>query len=144
MNDFLSPRLTDGELGQISALGLAHIGDAVYELTIRTFLCVSGRQTAKGLHRATVKYVSATAQAEAAARIANALTEEETAIYRRARNAHVSVPRSASPVDYHAATALEALVGYLYLKGDTARLDTLFGLILGSGTAQTQPAGRKP
>lgn len=115
----------------MSSLALAHVGDAVYELLVRLYLCAAGRETAPGMHSAAVALVNAGAQARGAARILPELTEEELAVYRRGRNAKVhSVPKNAELGDYHAATGLEALFGYLYLKERTGRLNQLFGRIL--------------
>jgi len=133
--DLLNIKLTDGEINAISCLGLAHVGDAVYELLVRSFLCRKGLETAKVLHLTSVKYVSAPAQAAVARRIIPLLTEEERAVYKRARNTHVnSTPNGATMAEYHAATGLEALFGYLYLKGETERLSELFAVITEGGT----------
>lgn len=132
MIDYFRIEMTEQKIKTISNLGLAHLGDAVYELLIRAWLCQQGRATAKGLHRAAVGYVSAPAQAEAAARLLPHLNEDEEAIYRRGRNARVgTIPQSASIEEYHAATGLEALFGYLYLQGETGRINALFALIMG-------------
>lgn len=132
MAGFLSIKLTEDELRGISVLGLAHVGDAVYELMVRTWLARIGRATAKGLHKASVGYVSAAAQAQAANKITAYLSEEELAVLRRGRNSRVnSVPRSATREEYHTSTALEALFGYLYLSGKTERLNELFEKIVG-------------
>ena len=131
MDDYFSVAMTDDDIRGISALGLAHLGDAVFELMVRAWLCKQGRATAKGLHRAAVSIVAAPAQARGAGRILPILTEEEAAVYRRGRNTRVnSVPHSAKPEEYHAATALEALFGYLYLKGNRERLNALFEMII--------------
>jgi ribonuclease-3 family protein len=131
LTDYFSADITDDGIMSISALGLAHMGDAVYELMVRTWLMRSGRATARGLHRAAVTYVSAPAQARGSEKILRLLSEEETAVFRRGRNTRVnSVPRSASLEEYHASTALETLFGYLYLKGRKARLNELFEIII--------------
>ena len=115
MNCF-SPELSAQDVNKISMLGLAHIGDAVYELLIRTMLCSQGHSQVTQLHNLSVSYVKASAQARAMERILPQLTEEETAIYKRGRNAHVnSVPHNAAVGEYHTATGLEALFGWLYL-----------------------------
>ena len=112
---------------RISALGLAHLGDGVYELMVRSWLCLHGKATNAGLHRATVKYVAAPAQAKLARAILPMLTEEEQGVYRRGRNSHTAaIPKGASVGEYHAATALESLFGWLYLRGETERLNELF------------------
>ena len=130
MSDYLRPNLS-GELRGISVLGLAHIGDAVFELMVRTWLCEQGTLTAKQLHGGTVAYVSAKAQAEAADRILPKLSEEEMTLYKRGRNAHANtVPRASTYEEYHIATGIEALFGYLYLRGNTERLGELFDIII--------------
>lgn len=112
---------------QISVLGLAHLGDGVYELMVRAWLCLHGKATNKGLHRAAVTYVSAPAQAQRAQKILPVLTQEEQDVFRRGRNANVhSIPAHASRAQYQQATALEALLGYLYLQGRRDRANQLF------------------
>ena len=114
-------------IGQISALGLAHCGDAVFELLVRAWLCESGRATCKDLHRATVRYVCAGAQARRADRMLPLLDEQELAQYRRGRNAHVhAIPKNATHEEYSKATGLECLFGALYLAGRLDRLSELF------------------
>ena len=112
--------------------GLAHVGDAVYELMVRTWLCANGTSKAKNLHNRAVSYVSAKAQAIAADKISHELSKEESAVYKRGRNAHVtsSVPKGSTHEEYHAATGIEALFGYLYLSGKTERLNELFRSII--------------
>ena len=119
--------MSERETGAVSSLGLAHIGDAVYELMVRTYLVTRGKETNRSLHRATVALVSAGAQARAAERIMPRLTEEERDVFRRGRNAKVhAIPHAATRDEYHTATALEALFGYLYLRGRRERLNELF------------------
>jgi len=119
------------EINQISSLGLAHLGDAVYELMVRSWLCLHGKATNKGLHKAAITYVSAPAQAQRCQKILPILTEEEQDVFRRGRNSHTAaVPKGASVGEYHTATALEALFGWLYLKGETERLNELFSLMM--------------
>ena len=131
MTDYFSIQLPDDEIRAISSIGLAHLGDAVYELLVRTYLCAHGKATGKGLHRATVELVRAPAQAEAAEKILPMLTEEEQAVFRRGRNANVhSSPQHASRAQYQQATALEALLGWLYLRGERARIEELFAVIM--------------
>lgn len=130
LSSYLKPE-PGGEHHEISALAFAHVGDAVFELMVRTWLCSLGVTTAKQIHGRTVAFVSARAQATATERILPELTEDEIAVYKRGRNAHVnSVPRGASYEEYHTATGLETLFGYLYLNGRTDRLDELFELIV--------------
>ena len=127
MTDYLHIQLPPDQIRGISSIGLAHMGDAVYELLVRTWLCAHGKATGKGLHRATVALVCAPKQAELAQRILPLLTEEEQAVFRRGRNANVhSIPAHASRAQYGEATALEALLGYLYLQGRRDRVNELF------------------
>lgn len=126
----LSPKMTLQQINRISILGLAHIGDGVYELLTRTYLCAEGVTAVQDMHRKTVAMVKAPAQAAAAEKLLPMLTQEETAIYKRGRNAHVnSVPQHAALAQYHAATGLEALFGWLYLQGETERINRLYAAI---------------
>ena len=119
------------DLRRVSVLGLAHVGDAVFELMVRTWLCTQGASTAKGLHSAAVTFVSARAQAAAAERILPFLSVEERAVFKRGRNAHAnSAPRGSTYEEYHLATGIEALFGHLYLGGQSVRLSELFGIII--------------
>lgn len=120
-------KMTDAELNAMSPLALAHVGDAVFELLVRTRLCVEGKLTAGALHRETVRYVSAVSQAAFARKLDELLTEKEAHVYRRGRNARShAAPKGASPMEYHAATGLEALFGWLYLRGEKNRIEELF------------------
>ena len=131
MTQYFSIQLPDDEIRAISSIGLAHLGDAVYELLVRTYLCAHGKATGKGLHRATVELVRAPAQADAAEKILPLLTEEEQAVFRRGRNANVqSIPKNASRAQYQQATALEALLGWLYLRGEKGRIEELFAAMM--------------
>ena len=131
MTDYLNIRMTDEQINAVSNLGLAHIGDCVYELMVRSWLVFHGKLTNQGLHRDTVKYVSAPAQAEAVGKILDLLTERELSIYRRGRNTRVnSVPKNADISQYHAATGLESLFGWLYLNAMHDRLNELFAKIM--------------
>ena len=131
MSDYLNVKMPEQDIATISTLGLAHVGHGVYELMVRSWIACRGRLTSSGLHRETVKYVRAPAQAEAVERISNMLTDAERAVYRRGRNAHVnSVPKNAQVGQYHAATGLECLFGWLYLHGEHARLNELFETIM--------------
>ena len=127
MENYFELAMEQGQLHEISSRGLAHLGDAVYEVLVRSWLCVHGKATGKGLHRATVALVCAPEQARRAERILPELPEEELAVFRRGRNAHVhSIPQNASRGEYQEATALEALFGYLYLLGRRERINALF------------------
>ena len=129
--DYLHPKLDDAAIARMSSLALAHVGDAVYEILVRSYLACGGTQTAKNLHSRTIALVRASAQAEAVQRILPMLTEEEQDVYRHGRNAKPkSVPRSASTAEYAQATALEALFGWLYLKQRYGRINELFDVIV--------------
>ncbi len=132
MRDFLHTTLDKNEIFEMSSLALAHIGDAVFELMVRSNLCKGGIRKAKELHKNTILSVSAAAQETASKKILPHLTEEEHDVYLRGRNAKVnSLPKHATPETYHAATAFEALWGYLYLSGRYERLNELFEIIIG-------------
>jgi len=125
--NYLAPNATPGQLQALSALGLAHIGDGVFELMVRTYLCTTGYSASKNLHRAAVAMVNAPAQHAFLDRIFPLLTADEVAVYKRGRNAKVnSVPQNATEADYHAATGLETLLGWLYLSGKPERVNELF------------------
>lgn len=127
MENYFDVTLSADDLRAISSIGLAHLGDAVFELLVRTWLCAHGKATGRGLHQATIHLVCAESQAEKAARILPLLTPEETAVFKRGRNAQVhSVPAHASRAQYTQATALEALLGWLYLQGRRDRINELF------------------
>ena len=131
MTDYFHLNAAPDTVRAISSLGLAHLGDGVFELMVRSWLCLHGKATSKGLHRATVRYVAAPAQAAAMERLLPLLTDEEADVYRRGRNtAPHSVPKAASRADYQTATALEALFGWLYLQGRTERINQLFELMM--------------
>ena len=119
--------MSASEVNAMSSLALAHVGDAVYELLIRSMLASRGPAAVQDLHRQTVSYVRAEAQAETVKRLLPLLDEEETAVYKRGRNSHVhGIPAHANPGEYHAATGFEALLGWLYLQGRTERIEELF------------------
>lgn len=132
--DYFHFELDRDRISQISTLGLAHLGDGVYELMVRSWLILHGKATNQGLHKATVGYVSAQAQAKRVENIRDILTEEEQDVFRRGRNSNPhTVSRAASREEYQTATALEALFGYLYLKGRTDRLNELFERMMEGG-----------
>ena len=127
MESYFDIQLTDDQLRAISSIGLAHMGDGVYELLVRTWLCAHGKATGKGLHQATIRLVCAESQSEKTRRILPLLTEEEQSVFKRGRNAQVhTVPVHASRAQYGEATALEALLGWLWLKGRKDRVNELF------------------
>ena len=127
MENYFDIALTDDQIRNISSIGLAHMGDAVFEILVRGWLCAHGKATGKGMHQATIKLVCAESQATKADRILPILTEEELAVFKRGRNALVhSIPAHASRAQYGKATALEALLGWLYLKDRKDRINELF------------------
>ena len=131
MYDYFSAKMKEDEIRAISSIGLAHLGDAVYELLVRTYLCVHGEATGKGLHRATIALVCAQSQARFSDILLPYLTEEESAVFKRGRNANVhTVPHSADRAEYQKATGLEALFGYLYLQDRHERINELFRLMM--------------
>jgi len=131
MQNYFQIQIEKSELKSLSALALAHMGDCVFELLVRSWLCAHGKATSANLHKATVSYVSAPAQAKQMDRMLPLLTEEEAAIYRRGRNAHVhGVPKAATPGEYARATGLECLFGALFLSGQAERANELFVLTM--------------
>lgn len=115
---------------QLSPLTLAFIGDTVFDLFVRERLVCLANRPVNTLHSLAVTKVKASAQAEAAKKIALSLSEKELSVFKRGRNAHTNhKAKNASESDYHYATGLEALFGYLYLSGSLERLRELFDLI---------------
>ena len=113
----------------LSPLTLAFLGDGVYGLLVRERLCECSRPAGE-LHSRSVRFVNATAQAKAFKLIEPMLSEEEMSIFKRGRNAHTNTtPKNSTNGEYHAATGLETLFGYLHLKGDKDRIDQLFSVI---------------
>ena len=120
--------LPDFDVRQFSPLTLAYIGDAVYELLIRTILVRSVQMPVNRLHRRASQLVNAETQARMAEVLQEVFTEEEEAVFHRGRNAKANTrAKNASIVAYRKATGLEAVCGYLYLKGDMERLMSLLG-----------------
>lgn len=131
MENYFAPSMEKRDINAIGALGLAHLGDAVFEIMVRTWLCTNGRTLVRNLHRETVAEVCAQAQACRMERMLPLLDEEELACYRRGRNAHVhGIPKNATHEEYSKATGLECLFGWLYLMGRLERLNTLFSLTM--------------
>ena len=127
MENRFQMNFTKAQVDAISNLGLAHVGDGVYELLVRSYLCVKGNQTVKTLHKDAVSLVKASSQAKFVEAILPILTEEDFAYYRRGKNAHThAAPKAASAKEYAMATGLETLFGALYLYGRTQRLSELF------------------
>ena len=106
-----------------SPLALAYIGDAIYDLVIRTIVVERGNTSANKLHKKTVTYVNARVQARMIEAMIEELTEEEQAVYKRGRNAKsYTTAKNASVIEYRKATGFEALCGYLYLTGNQERM----------------------
>ena len=115
--------------GQLSPQTLAFIGDSVYDVMVREMLVCEANRPVGELNRRKVALVNCESQSAAISRMLPKLSEEELAVYKRGRNAITkNTPKNAEVSDYHAATGLEALFGYLYLKGETDRLRELFTL----------------
>ena len=131
MENYFQMNLSKQQIDAISNLGLAHMGDCVFEILCRGYLCAQGETTVDRLHRDTISMVKATSQAKFVDKLLPLLNEEEIAYYRRGKNAHVhAVPKSATPAEYAKATGLEALFGALYLAGKTDRINELFKTVM--------------
>jgi len=131
MENYFNMNLTKLEIDAISNLGLAHMGDCVFEILCRGYLCARGGKNVGNLHRDTIHMVKASSQAKFVDKLLPLLTEDELAYYRRGKNAHVhAVPKSCTPAEYAKATGLEALFGALYLAGQTERLNDLFKAVM--------------
>ena len=131
MENLFQLNFTSQQVGAISNLGLAHIGDGVFEVLCRSWLCVRGDKTVLKLHRNTVELVRAPAQAKFAEALKPYLTEEEISYFRRGKNAHTHAhPKGATAKEYALATGLESLFGALYLMGQTDRLNFLFHTVM--------------
>ena len=131
MENYFEMNLSRQQINAISNLGLAHMGDCVFEILCRAYLCARGDKTVKNLHRDTINMVNATSQAKFMDKLLPHLNEEELAWYRRGKNSHVhAVPKSCTPAEYAKATGLEALFGALYLSGQTDRINELFKTVM--------------
>ena len=127
---------------QIPAADLAYLGDAVYEIAVRTHLVRCGVKTPSV---ASLAYVKATAQSTAMEKILPYLHEAEADVYRRGRNCiHNTTPKSCTPSEYRRATGLEALLGYLWLMGDTDRIHTLLRIGIGIDAAPVDEKQEQP
>ena len=114
---------------EMSTAALAYLGDSIIELCVRETLVKKGVSSAKNLNFSALLFVKAEAQADAMKNILPLLSEEETAAYKRGRNiGHTNTPKSATVGQYRTATGMEALFGYLYLKGEKVRINELFSL----------------
>ena len=131
MENYFKMNLNKQDIDAISNLGLAHMGDCVYEILCRAYLCSRGDRTVQQLHRDTICMVKATYQAQFVDKMLPLLTEEEMTYYRRGKNSHVhAVPKSATPAEYAKATGLEALFGALYLLGRKERINEIFKTVM--------------
>ena len=131
MENYFKMNLNRQEITAISNLGLAHMGDCVFEILCRAYLCAKGGKNVGNLHRDTINMVKATSQAAFMDKLLPHLTEEELSFYRRGKNSHVhAVPKSCTPAEYAKATGLEALFGALYLSGQTDRINELFKMVM--------------
>ena len=131
MENYFQMNMTKAEIDAISNLGLAHMGDCVFEILCRGYLCARGGKNVGNLHRDTINMVKASSQAVFMDKLLPHLTEEELSFYRRGKNSHVhAVPKSCTPAEYAKATGLEALFGALYLGGQTDRINELFKLVM--------------
>lgn len=118
------------DVSSLSPLTLAFVGDTVFDLLTRTDLVCEANRPVNALHTMASKKVCAASQAESMKKILPTLTEDETAVFKRGRNAHTGgIPKHASSADYHYATGLESLFGWLYLKGETDRIKELYAYI---------------
>ena len=131
MENCFNMNLIKQDIDAISNLGLAHMGDCVFEILCRAYLCARGEKTVDKLHRDTISMVKASSQAKFADKLLPHLNEEELTWYRRGKNSHVhAVPKSCTPVEYAKATGLEALFGALYLSGQRDRINELFKIVM--------------
>ena len=131
MENYFEMNMTRAQVDAISNLGLAHMGDCVYEILCRSYLCAHGGKKVGQLHQETIRMVKATAQAKFADKMLLLLTEEELAYYRRGKNSHVhAVPKSATPAEYAKATGVETLFGALFLLGRKDRANEIFNMVM--------------
>ena len=131
MENFFAMNFEKTQIDAISNLGLAHMGDCVWEILTRARLCSEGKKTVGNLHKQTIAMVNAPYQARCMDKLLPHLTEEEASYYRRGKNSHVhAVPKASTPLEYAKATGLEALFGALYLAGRTERINELYHLVM--------------
>ena len=122
--------LTREDILMLSPLQLAYVGDAVYELLVRTYL-LDGNKNVNELHRATTKFVKAEGQADSVHKLEDFLTDREIRVVKKGRNTKTNTsPKHANIVDYKYATGFEALLGYLYLREEYDRINEIFEEIL--------------
>ena len=130
MNEIcLTKKMEPKDAAMLGALELAYVGDCIFELLVRTHLLQESGCKVKELHSMVVKHVCAAGQAALAHKILPLLTEQELSVFKRGRNhRHPRIPKGSSPAEYGLATAFESLMGYLYLCGQTERLEELVAL----------------
>ena len=125
------------DLKTYSPLTLAYIGDAVYELVIRSIIVEKGNAPVNKLHKRSSQLVKAKSQAEAAVKLMNVFTEEELVVYKRGRNTRShTMAKNADMMDYRMATGFEAVMGYLHLKQDYARIIELVRIGIGDKSGE--------
>lgn len=121
------------DVSSLSPLTLAFMGDTVFDLLVRSELICEANRPVKDLHSAASKRVCAKAQADGIRAVMDMLSEDELAVFKRGRNAHTgAIPKHASSADYHYATGLESLFGWLWLKGETERIKQIFDAVRNS------------
>lgn len=121
----------NADVASLSPLNLAFVGDTVFDLLVRSELVCQANRPVNALHKTASAKVCASAQAKAVNSIMPMLSEDELAVFKRGRNAHTGgIPKNQSSADYHYATGLECLFGWLYLKGRTERINELYAAIV--------------
>ena len=131
MENLFEMNMDKKQIDAISNLGLAHMGDCVWEILVRTSLCAKGNLTVGTLHKDTISMVNAPYQAKVVDKLLPLLNEEELSYYRRGKNSHVhAVPKASTPAQYAKATGLEAMLGAMYLAGKTQRINELFCTVM--------------
>ena len=131
MDNLFEIKMDTAQVNAVTNLGLAHVGDGIYELLCRSYLVSKGGKTVLKLHNQTVELVKAPTQAKFADKLKPMLTDEEMDYFRRGKNAHThAAPKSATPQEYAKATGFETLFGALYLLGRKERLMELFEICM--------------
>lgn len=132
--------IKSGDLNTFSPLVLAYIGDAVYEVYIRTLLIGKGNAPVHKLHKQSITFVKAKAQSDIIHKLMESLTPEEQDVVRRGRNAKSgTIPKNADVTEYKYATGFESLLGYLYIKGDYTRLLELLKTSVEQSRSENKP-----
>lgn len=125
---------SENDINNMAPLVLAYIGDAVYEVFIRTLLISEGNTPVNVLHKRSINYVKAKAQSDIVHRIMEHLKQDELDVVRRGRNAKSgTIPKNADVTEYKYATGFESLIGYLYLKKDNTRLMEVLNMAISEG-----------